>query len=75
MVHEQVIAKDPDLRLDQWRERFSEVKNELLPDIRAIDDRRTITNRHKGIVNTLIPQRAQAYARTWQEKYADYLLV
>jgi hypothetical protein len=73
MVYQQVVKKDPELRLDEWRSRFNEVQSELFPDLRALADAGSTTNRHQGIVNTLIPQRALVYARLWRENHSDYL--
>lgn len=72
MVSEQVVRKDPDLGLDEWTQRFNEVRNELLPDIRSIAAGQT-TNRHLGIVNKLVPTRARQYAALWGENHAAFL--
>jgi hypothetical protein len=73
MVAQQVVRKDPDLNTDVWDTRFAEVRDELFADLRSFTDRKLTTNRHRGIVNALIPKRGFEYALRWRENYTDFL--
>jgi hypothetical protein len=73
MVSQQVVHQDPDLGIDEGRTRFQEVATELLPDLVILNANRPTTNRHRGIVNTLIPKDAVEYAQRWRENYSQFL--
>jgi hypothetical protein len=73
MVTQQVVKKDPDLSTDEWQVKFREVQVELFPDLVALSAERRTTNRHRGVVNKLIPREALARSALWAENFRRYL--
>jgi hypothetical protein len=73
MVMNQLVRRDPDLHTEEWGTRFGEVRDELLPDLTALAGKNDTSNRHRGIVNKLIPKQALDYARLWGVHYHEYL--